>query len=398
MANIEFSVHRKELLSAWDVVTKSVSGKSTLPILGHILISKNSHGVLRMCGTNLEQWTEYILPEAVQMFSESEPGAFTVPNGKFGDAVRTMPDGDITMSSRREENGAYKSTLKSGRSKFELLGLDPEKFPSLPEFEAKTTMVLKASDLRVALEQTIYAASDDESRAVLTTVLLQHQKDYHDAGRVRFCATNTHRLCVRTIPASCHGDFGSFPIPKEAAKDILRLAGKAADDTVTITANESQMRLEFTNTKNSSHTTLITRLVDGQYPNIDRVIPTDLNYRVEVSKQQFLAALSRAQVVASEQGSANRVVFKLHDETISIRATADVLGTTNDEVDLLQPFKAGDNMEWAANVRYLLQIVASMPSENITVDFVAPLRPFVLRPSNAESDELLCVVMPMQVV
>jgi DNA polymerase III subunit beta len=398
MANIEFSVDRKELLAAWEIVTKSVGGRSTLPILGHILISKDAAGELRMCGTNLEQWTEYVLPESAQMFAESEQGAFTVPNGKFGDAVRTMPNGAITMASRREGNGAYKSTLKSGRSKFELLGLDPEEFPLLPEFVAKTTMVLKASDLRAALEQTVYAVSEDESRIVLTTVLLQHQKDYRDAGRVRFCATDTHRLSVRTIPfISVDGEYGSFPIPEEAARDILRLI-KAADDAVTITANDSQMRLEFTNTKTNARTTLITRLVDGQYPDIDRVIPTDRNYRVEVSKEQFLAALSRAQVVASEQGSANRVVLKLHDETISIRATADVLGTTNDEVDLLQPVTVGINVEWAANVRYLLQTVASIPGENITIDIGAPLRPFVLRPSNTESAELLCVIMPMQVI
>jgi DNA polymerase-3 subunit beta len=291
--------------------------------------------------------------------------------------------------------------LKAGRASYNLLGLEPDEFPILPKVAEITQLTLERVALHDAIKQVIFAAATDDARPVLTGVLLTC-KD----GQLRLVATDTHRLAVRECGVvNIHGADFNAVIPVRAISEIGRLVsgevgdGEPGDRQVVLSFSENQVQFETKDSKTGASTTLISRLIEGQFPSYERVVPQTWERRLTIERESISAAVKRASIVARAEGSANRLVMRVEGEGDSskliLTATNGNLGNAFEEIDIA---KEGVDapIDIAFNAKYLQDVLNVLEGDGLYLELTEPLRPGIVRP--AEDSRYFCVLMPMQVV
>ncbi len=389
---------RKDLFEGVQIVSKAVATRTTLPILGHVLISQDSDtGQVRLTATDLELWIEHTLPRGQEaLVPITGGGATTAPARNLTDLLAALPESSVELTSEGTDNGTFSTHVRCNRANFKLLALSPDEFPVLPSVVEKTRFVINKAHLRDAIRQVLFAVSTDESRVVLTGVLLTFKE-----GVLRLVATDTHRLAVKEITTlEGTSEDVSAVIPARALSELLRVTGSHDEGTVSLVLSDNQIHFRIEDEKSGSGTTLISRLIEGQFPNYERVIPQGFDRKITLERELFAAALKRASIFAREQGSANRVVIRSSEDIdgtdrLIITAVSDTLGTALEEIEIARE-GATEPVEIAFNVKYLIDVLNAIESDGVHLELTAPLRPGVVKPT--EGSDYFCVLMPMQVV
>lgn len=389
---------RKDLFDGIAVVGKAVATRSSLPILTHVLLRQDEGtGRLRMTATDLEMWIEHTLPTSQETMAITGGGAATAPARNLADLLGAMPEANVELTSEGGDGeaaaGPYALHLRCNRANYKLLGLSPEEFPLLPQVKQDTQFRVKREDLREAIRQTIFAVSSDEARAILTGILLVYKE-----GKLRCVATDTHRLAVReceTIEGT--GNETQVVVPSRAMQEVLRIIGGSDDGEVAVTLSDNQVQFKVEDEKTGAGTTLISRLIEGQFPSYERVIPQAADRILTLERDPLLSAVKRASIVARE--SANRIVFRTADsedgERLTITAESGNLGNAFEEVEVARE-GADTPVEIAFNAKYLSDVLSVLDAEGLKIELTEPLRPGVIRPVG--DSNYFCVLMPMQVV
>lgn len=363
---------RKDLLEGVQTVAHAVSGRSSLPILQHIHLRAESDG-LKMTATDLEIGIECWVPAVVEM-----PGEATLPARLTQEVLSSLPDADVKMS----DDATHAVQITCERSEYKLLGLSPSEYPSLPEVSDATTFAVPADTLKEMIKQTIFAVSTEETRAILTGVLVEC-----DGVTLRMVSTDTHRLTVRSHPVGTNALERPITavIPARCMNELARIVGDYQGDVeVQIGRNQASFRP----IDDPGQTFLITRLIDGQFPTYQRVIPTTSTKRLTLATDEFLRAVRRASLVARDVS--NRLIFSTNGEYLIIEAESGQSGKAHEEVEVV---REGDDITVAFNARYLIDVLSVIDSEGVHLEMTESLRPAVIRP--AEQDNYLCVLMPM---
>ena len=371
---------RKELFEGIQTVGKAVATRSSLPILTHVRIAAKD-GKVSMMATDLEMWMEHTLPG----ISITEDGAATAPARNFTELLAAMPDADVSVTVEDETNTLHLRCLKAN---YKLLGLSADEFPLLPQVKEDSRFVMDRETLRDAIKQTIFATSTDETRAILTGVLVVFQGD-----SLKLVATDTHRLAVRDCPVKEGTGSASAIVPSRAMNELLRIIGNEEGEVVvTLSGNQIQFQIDD---EKGSKTTLISRLIDGQFPNYERVIPAQATKTLTVEREPLAAAVKRASIVARD--SASRIVLRTTEDgdKLTITAESGSVGNAYEEVEVA---RTGDDspVEIAFNAKYLADVLNVLDTEGLHIELTEPLRPGVIRPT--DDADYLCVLMPMQVV
>ena len=371
---------RKELFEGIQTVGKAVATRSSLPILTHVRIAAKD-GKVSMMATDLEMWMEHTLPGV----GITEDGAATAPARNFTELLAAMPDADVSVTVEDETNTLHLRCLKAN---YKLLGLSADEFPLLPQVQEDSRFVVDRETLKDAIKQTIFATSTDETRAILTGVLVVFQGD-----SLKLVATDTHRLAVRDCPVKEGSGSASAIVPSRAMNELLRIVGNEEGDVVvTLSSNQIQFQVDDAS---GSKTTLISRLIDGQFPNYERVIPAQATKTLTVERAPLAAAVKRASIVARD--SASRVVLRTTEDgdKLTITAESGSVGNAYEEVEVA---RTGDDqpVEIAFNAKYLADVLNVLDTEGLHIELTEPLRPGVIRPT--DTADYLCVLMPMQVV
>ena len=377
---LKASSPRKELFEGLQIVGKAVATRSSLPILTHVRLSTKD-GKVSVMATDLEMWMEHTLPTTTL----APDGAATAPARNFADLLAAMPDADVEFSL---ETDTHALRLRCNKANYKLLGLPAEEFPLLPSVQEDSRFVVDRAALRDAIRQTSFATSPDETRPILTGVLVVFQGD-----SLKFVATDTHRLAVRDCAVKDGTGSASAIVPSRAMTELSRILG-SEDGEVVVTLSSNQIQFHIADSK-SGDTTLISRLIEGQFPNYERVIPTTTTRTLTLEREPLAQAVKRAAIVARD--SANRVVLRTTEDgdRLAITAESGAVGDAYDEVDVAREGDDGP-VEIAFNARYLLDVLNVLDSEGLRIELTEPLRPGVVRPT--EDSGYLCVLMPMQVV
>ncbi len=398
-AGLKVATPRKDLLEGVQTVSKAVATRTSLPILGHVLITQDEQtGQVRLTATDLEMWIEHTLPRSQESLTGATftGGATTAPAKNLTDLLAALPEATVEITATGIETSTFTTHVRCNRANFKLLALNADEFPVLPEVAVNTRLVINKAELRDAVKQVLFAVSTDASRVILTGVLLV----YRD-GVLRLVATDTHRLAVReiTIIEGTTGDTQAV-IPARAMSELLRVIGSNDDEgTISLVLSDNQVQFRTDDETSGSGTTLISRLIEGQFPNYERVVPQGFDRKITLERELFVAALKRAAIFAREQGSANRVVIRSSEDSdgdrLIITAISDTLGTAMEEVEIARE-GATDSVEIAFNVKYLIDVLNAIEGDGVHLELTAPLRPGVVRPT--EGTNYFCVLMPMQVV
>jgi DNA polymerase-3 subunit beta len=366
---------RKNLYEGVQIALRAVTGRSSLPILSNVYMKAHSDGSgddkskLTLIATDLEMGIECAVPAEIE-----EEGAATVPARAVSEILASMPDSQVVL---KTDDGALKLTCES--SDYKINGLPPDEFPLLPEVDGNARFTIPQPALRQMIRQTIYAVSSDDTRPILTGVLIVLKDNV-----LKMVATDTHRLCVKTVELSGAEGEAYAIVPSRAMSELLRILSGDEEKKVTVSISENQASFD------TDGVHLVSRLIEGQFPSFDRVIPTEHNRKLTLQVDPFQQGVKRASIVARED--ANKIVLSTGSEKLTITSESAMLGRAHEEVDLL---REGDDIEIAFNARYILDTLGAVESEGIEFRLQGPLNPGVLKPT--DSEDYICVVMPMQI-
>jgi DNA polymerase-3 subunit beta len=305
-------------------------------------------------------------------------GAITVPAKKLAEIARELPSAPVKISA----TGEQRITVECGKTRFRLLGLPKDEFPSFPVIRFNESWRARSGDLQKLISHTVFAASTEESRPILNGVLWEMRP-----GHMRMVATNGHRLAKMEVPVeSAAIPSGDFIVPPKALEQIRRLFPAEEDLEIARGDNHLGFRSPFTS--------VYTRLIEGPYPNYEQVIPKD-NERVAVADCNALfQALKRMSIIASDQTHRIRLAFNAAMLKFSVQ-TPD-LGEAQDELPVSYE---GDPLEIGFNASYLLEILRFMPTDEVRMTFKAPERAATLEPMGwNDPAKYLCLVMPLRLV
>jgi DNA polymerase-3 subunit beta len=375
---------RKDLFAAVQTVGHAVSGRSTLPILSHILIQAEGDG-LRLIATDLELGISCRIKAQIQ-----EGGALTAPARTLTEVLGNLPDkSDVALSVDK----SHTVRVHCERSDYKILGLPAEDYPRLPEVKDTVGFSVPQARLKEMIRHTLFAVSTDETRAILTGIYM-----VFDGETLKFVATDTHRLAIKTaVIKDGHGSQNAI-VPARAMNELTRQLSDSEGD-VRITLSPNQVRFEL---PGEDEVQIVSRLIEGQFPNYQRVVPSEFHKKLSIQTQPLLRAVRRASIVARD--SANRVVLRTEDDRLVLTAENQMVGSAYEEVEVA---REGDDVEIAFNAKYLLDVLNVLEEDGLHLELTEPLKPGVLRPvpnaprdgdSAALAPDYLCVLMPMQII
>jgi DNA polymerase-3 subunit beta len=369
---MRLTISREKLQEGLNAVTASIPGKTTLPVLANILVETTDRGI-KLSGTDLD------IAVSTEVAADVEtPGAVTIPAKKLSEIARELPPAPVKIAAIGEQ----RITLECGRSRFKLLGLPRDEFPTFPAVKFDESWRIRSGDLQKLISHTAFAVSTEESRPILNGVLWELRPD-----RMSMVATNGHRLAKMDVPiTSDSAPSNDLIVPPKALEQVRRLF--PAEEELEIGRGENHIGFR------SPFTAVYTRLIEGPYPNYEQVIPKD-NDRVAIAdKASLVSALKRMSVVASDQTHRIRLSFNAGMLKFSVQ-TPD-LGEAQDELPIRF---SGDQLDIGFNASYLLEILRYIPTDDVRITLKAPERAATLEPEGwSDPASYLCLVMPLRLV
>ena len=370
------TVERAALLRSLGHVHRVVERRNTIPILSNVLLRSASDG-LQLKATDLDIEVTESVPAEV-----ADGGATTVPAHVIYDIVRKLPDGAQVSLETTGETGQM--TIRSGRSRFSLGALPEADFPDLAAGELPHSFSLAALDLKRLIDKTQFAISTEETRYYLNGIYLHTIET--DAGlKLRAVATDGHRLARVEMDAP-EGSAGmpGIIVPRKAVAEIQKLVDDGGEH-VAIEISPAKIRLRF-----ESGVILISKLIDGTFPDYQRVIPTGNDKRLTVEREDFAKAVDRVSTISSERGRA--VKLAMSEGRLALSVNNPDSGSATEELDV--DYDAA-NLDIGFNARYLLDITSQLEGDTALFKLADPGSPTVIQ--DRDGAPALYVLMPMRV-
>ncbi|HEY5486383.1 MAG TPA: DNA polymerase III subunit beta [Candidatus Limnocylindrales bacterium] len=369
---MKLSVMQENLVRGLQVVSRAVSARSTLPVLNNVLL-RTEDGGLKLTATNLEIGITYWVPGKIEM-----AGAMTVPARLLTDIVNGLPANERVDLEQQAQEMLH---ITAGRFETHVKGIDAEEFPAIPSAGERPTTRIPQNVLRRALEEVTFAAATDEARPILTGVLARFE-----GNQLTLAAADNYRIAVKTIPVLDAVEETSVVVPARSLHELSRVLADT-DDPIDLVLSPSRNQILF----HLEGIDLVSRLIDGQFPNYQQVIPKSYTTRATVDRDQLLKAVRLASLIASS--SAN--IVKLHvgkdaETGVTVSAAADVGDNKSD----VEAQVEGDGTTIAFNARYLIDVLANVATDQFSIELNGPLSPGVFRP--VEDRQYVHVVMPVK--
>jgi DNA polymerase III subunit beta len=362
---IKFRVTKENILDGLQRVQNVVSTRTTLPILSNCLLQAGDNGV-SLTTTDLDMAVRCTVEAEV-----SKAGATTLPARKLFMILKEVAAADIEI----EVDDRNAASIRSGSSFYKIMGLPDEEFPKFPTADGGTVLKLEQSVLRDMLKKTNYAVSNDETRYVLNGVYMSFK-----GGKLTIVATDGRRLALieRDIEVP-KGTETEIILPTKAVGELQHLLGDKGDAKLAVGENQIVINLDGT--------TLVSKLIEGTYPNFRQVIPAEAKERVQLERELFLAALHRASILASEKSQSVKLNFAKNNLTIT--ATTPEVGEAKETMAI--NYK-GKDITIAFNPQYVMDPLRALDADEVFLELTDELSPGVLK----VSEPFLYVLMPMR--
>jgi DNA polymerase-3 subunit beta len=371
---MKLRIKKEEFLKGLQRIQGVVDKKNTMPILSNMLMAADANGI-DIIATDLEIGLRGRYHADVE-----KPGSVTVSAKKMYEVVRELPEDEVEI--RVEENNSVR--IISGHAQFKLLGLPKEEYPTLPEVVEESLITVSGDTLRDMIKKTLYAAGENDARYVLNGLYV-HLAPGKGGLNIRMVGTDGHRLSLidRTVDAKHKEE--SVIVPRKAMMELRRLL---EEDTT-----EEGFQLGFS--KNHAlfkrdGLVMVSKLIDGNYPNYQQVIPSKNTKRVTIPRDLFTHAVKRVSILAKDK--TNAVKLQLDKNVLVLSTNNPEVGEANEELSITY---TGDSLTIGFNSRYLLDALSAMDRSTISLELNDSLSPCLI--TEEGNDAYRCVVMPMRV-
>ena len=363
---MKFSVSKEKLLDGLQLVQNVVSTRTTLPILSNVLLQA-SGGQLRLTTTDLDVGVSGVVEAQIE-----KPGATTLPARRLATIVRELPASEVVV----DVDSKNIASLRCGQSYFKIMGLPEEEFPPLPKFEEAKVFKLGQKELRDGLKKTSYAISADETRYVLNGILFSFKDN-----KLTMVATDGRRLALVDLEVEFpQSQAVDLIVPTKCVNELARLVGESGD--VTLSVGDNQLAFEV------DGTLLVSKLIEGNYPNYRQVVPGEAKERITLERELFFNAVHRVSLLSSEKSNSVKLVFSKNN--IEIAANTPDVGEARESLPVTYK---GREFSIAFNPEFLMAPLRALSDDEVYLDLIDEMSPGVLKIQTP----FLYVLMPMRI-
>ncbi len=372
---MKFKINRDHFANGLAQVLNVVGSKATMPILSNVLIEAEKDQI-SLTTTNLDLGIRCKIKAEVK-----ETGSVTLPVKRLSTIVRELPNVDVSF----DASPNHQVKLSSGGSNFRIMGIGKEEFPPLPEFGDEKAYSLEQSELATMLRSVAYAQSTDETRYILNGVYFNF-KD----GKLSLVATDGRRLALAgkelEVPAA---SAGAIILPAKTVGELLRLLDKGAK--VKINFNDRRASFQIATDKDTSglidSVYLYSKVVEGNYPNYQQVIPKETHQRIKLERELFLQCIHRAALVCSEKS--NSVKIKLTSNLLEITAQSPDFGEAHESMAISY---SGPDLQVAFNPAFVMDPLRALTKDEVFFELKDEVSPGVFK----TLENFICVIMPVR--
>lgn len=361
---MKFKTQKTNLLTGIQTIQNVVAPKATLPILSNILIEAQE-GSLRLTATDLDIGISCVIPVDIQ-----EPGAITIPAKRFGDIIKELPGNDVSVVTKKNNL----VLIETENCQFKIMGVASEEFPKMPEFKDKQVIKLGQAELKEMLSLTSFAVSLDETRYILNGILLKIAQN-----NLELVATDGKRLAIARGKLKQDTDKDiQIIVPIKAIQELNRSLKDEGELMLVLSNNQVLFELDGV--------VIISRLIEGEFPDYRQVIPPSSENKIKISREQFLLAVKRAALLSTPDYQAVKLeVFK--NKLVVSKSTPDI-GESREEVTMEY---SGKEIAIGFNPAYLIDVLKNLNLENIEFELTDTEKPGVIR-----VDGYVYIVLPMR--
>ena len=365
---MKFTVNRNLFLDNLNNVMHAISSRATIPILSGIKLNLTETELL-LTGSDTDISIEIKIPVSEDLTVDST-GSVVLPARFFSEIIRRLPGKEFSL----EVKESFQTQIISENSEFTINGLDANNYPRLPEIPDESSFVISGKTFREIINETQFAVATQESRLVLTGVHFTFSPD-----KIHAVATDSHRLSSRALTLENGPQTKTdLIIPGKSLLELARIIGET-DPEIKVCPGENQVLFEIGNIL------FYSRLLEGSYPDTERLIPTDSTTTVEFDLMELSSALDRASLL-THAGRNNVVDLTLDTKKQSAKLSGESAEIGNVEEDVSFKKLEGKNLKISFNPDYLRDALKASVTDSVIMDFTQPLRPFTVNPDKTDID------------
>ena len=354
------------LLNGVQTVSKAVPNKTTMSILECILIDA-SKGEIKLTANDMELGIETRIEGNI-----IEKGIIALDARIFSEIVRKLPDNDITI----ETDSTFKTIITCEKAKFNIIGKSGDDFSYLPEIEKKDSVLVSQFTLKEVIRQTIFSIADNDTNKLMTGELFEINQD-----ELKVVSLDGHRISIRKINLKNSYDSKKVVVPGKTLNEISKILSGDADKDVNIFFTEKHIVFEF------DHTTVVSRLIEGDYFKIDQMLSSDYETKVKINKKELLNCIDRATLLVKE-GDKKPIIVNITDESMELKINSTV-GSMNEEIDIV---KNGKDLMIGFNPKFLIDALKVIEQEEIDIYLVNPKAPCFIKD---EKESFIYLILPV---
>ncbi|MBB5324132.1 DNA polymerase-3 subunit beta [Anoxybacillus tepidamans] len=376
---MRLTIQRDNLVRSVQDVMKAISSRTTIPILSGIKIVATEQGVT-LTGSDSDISIESSIPteEDGKIIAEiSKPGSIVLQARFFAEIVKKLPQDTVEI----EVQNQFVTVIRSGKTEFSLNGLDAEEYPRLPQIKEEHVFKLPTDLLKTMIRQTVFAVSTSETRPILTGVNWRVEN-----GELICIATDSHRLALRKAKVEMNSSLSyNVVIPGKSLNELSKILDDS-NESVEIVMTENQVLFK------TKHLLFFSRLLDGNYPDTSRLIPTDSQTEVIVNTKEFFQAIDRASLLAREGRNNVVKLTTLQDGILEISCISPEIGKVTEEIQ--SETIEGEELKISFSAKYMMDALKALEGTEIKISFTGAMRPFILRPLH--NDSMLQLILPVR--
>ena len=367
--HMKLIISKSNLLSGLQIASKAVSNKTTMSILECIMVDATK-GIITLTGNDMDLGIETIIEGDIV-----EKGAIALDAKIFLEIVRKLPDSEITI----ETDANYKTTITCEKAKFTIIGKSGEDFSYLPIVERDDSIVVSQFTLKEVVRQTIFAISDNDNNKLMTGELFEIKDDV-----LRVVALDGFRVSIRKIQLRESYAPKKVVVPGKTLNEVSKILPGNADSFVTISFTPKHIVFEFDNT------TVVSRLIEGEYFKIDQMLSNDYETKVKVNKKELLSCIDRATLLVKE-GDKKPIIINFLDETMELKINS-ILGSMNEDIDIE---KQGKDLMIGFNPKFMIDALRVIDDEEVDLYMVNSKAPCFIK---NEEESYIYMILPVNFI
>lgn len=357
---------KANLLKGVNIVSKAVPTRTTMAILECILIDASSNEI-KLMANDMELGIETKIEGEIV-----ERGVIALDAKIFSEIVRKLPDNDVTI----ETDSSFKTVISCEKAKFNIIGKSGDDFSYIPYIERNDSIVISQFTLKEVIRQTIFSISDNDNNKIMTGELFEINDN-----QLKVVSLDGHRISIRTIELKNHYDNKKVIVPGKTLQEISKIVPGSAEEDVVIYISDNHIIFEF------ETTTVVSRLIEGEYFKIDQMLSSDYETKVKINKRELLNCIDRSTLLVKE-GDKKPIIMNITDGNMELKINS-FIGSMNEDIDIE---KDGKDIMIGFNPKFFIDALRVIDEEEVSLYMVNPKAPCFIKD---EEGKYIYLILPV---